>query len=252
MSQTTENAKKPRPAIVALENDMADLRATVLSLHPVRKDWRSTFGTLPHDDLSRESRPPGPRIPSATARALRRRARSRHEPLCGSFAAGSEAGARLAMRIGLGSEETATTIVCAEETLRGWAGRAAPALESTRANRAHRTARPIEFFAAWLVLPGIRMAADRFIRLRRDGVRVGTMDLKIACITLAHDATLLTRNTGDFAKSAGIEIRELAGLKFSARHRGTLRSPHAWAPAVVEFATVVGIGSPGKSRLETA
>jgi tRNA(fMet)-specific endonuclease VapC len=31
-------------------------------------------------------------------------------------------------------------------------------------------------------------------------VRIGSLDLKIACIALAHDSTLLTRNTTDFAK----------------------------------------------------
>jgi len=32
------------------------------------------------------------------------------------------------------------------------------------------------------------------------------MDLKIACLTLAHDATLLTRNTGDFGKVPGLRV----------------------------------------------
>jgi tRNA(fMet)-specific endonuclease VapC len=37
-------------------------------------------------------------------------------------------------------------------------------------------------------------------------VRIGSMDLKIACVALAHDATLLTRNTTDFAQIAGLRI----------------------------------------------
>jgi tRNA(fMet)-specific endonuclease VapC len=62
----------------------------------------------------------------------------------------------------------------------------------------------IDFFAAWTVLPWNTNAADAFMRLRLEGVRMGSMDLKIACIVLAHDATLLTRNTKDFAQVPGL------------------------------------------------
>ena len=55
MSQTTGQTENLDERMVALEKELADLRATVLRLHPVRKDWRSTFGTLPHDDMSREA-----------------------------------------------------------------------------------------------------------------------------------------------------------------------------------------------------
>jgi tRNA(fMet)-specific endonuclease VapC len=49
-------------------------------------------------------------------------------------------------------------------------------------------------------------AADCFTRLRKQGIRIGSMDLKTACITIEHDATLLTRNTGDFAKVPGLRF----------------------------------------------
>jgi tRNA(fMet)-specific endonuclease VapC len=51
-----------------------------------------------------------------------------------------------------------------------------------------------------------KAAADTFVRLRKEGVRVGTMDLKIASISLVHDATLLTRNGGDFGKVHGLRF----------------------------------------------
>ena len=44
-------------------------------------------------------------------------------------------------------------------------------------------------------------------RLRDQRIRIGTHDLKIASIVLAHDATLLTRNTVDFAKVPGLRIQ---------------------------------------------
>jgi tRNA(fMet)-specific endonuclease VapC len=42
--------------------------------------------------------------------------------------------------------------------------------------------------------------------LRHAGVRIGSMDLKIACIVLAHDATLLSRNTSDFSQVPGLRL----------------------------------------------
>jgi tRNA(fMet)-specific endonuclease VapC len=58
----------------------------------------------------------------------------------------------------------------------------------------------VNFLAAFTFLPWDKEAADRFNRLRRQGVRIGSMGIKIACITIEHDATLLTRNTVDFRK----------------------------------------------------
>ena len=65
--------------------------------------------------------------------------------------------------------------------------------------------RAYEFFAAWVVLPW-DTAADMFVSFRRQGIRLGSMDLKIACIALVHDATLLTRNTSDFAQIPGLRV----------------------------------------------
>jgi tRNA(fMet)-specific endonuclease VapC len=37
-------------------------------------------------------------------------------------------------------------------------------------------------------------------------IRIGTMDLKIASICLAHDALLLSRNRVDFEKVPGLRV----------------------------------------------
>lgn len=34
------------------------------------------------------------------------------------------------------------------------------------------------------------------------------MDLKIACIALVHDSTLLTRNTSDFSRVPGLHVED--------------------------------------------
>jgi tRNA(fMet)-specific endonuclease VapC len=45
-----------------------------------------------------------------------------------------------------------------------------------------------------------------FLKLRRQGVRIGSLDLKIACIALTRDVTLLTRNTSHFAQVPGLRF----------------------------------------------
>jgi tRNA(fMet)-specific endonuclease VapC len=69
-----------------------------------------------------------------------------------------------------------------------------------------RLKRRLEFYAGWNVLPWDEGSARRFVSFRQHRLRIGSMDLKIACIALAHEATLLTRNTADFAQVPGLRI----------------------------------------------
>ena len=66
----------------------------------------------------------------------------------------------------------------------------------------------MNFLAAFTFLPWDSEAADLFQLLRRQGIRIGSMDLKIACTVIAHDATLLTRNTLDFAQVPGLRFED--------------------------------------------
>jgi tRNA(fMet)-specific endonuclease VapC len=59
-------------------------------------------------------------------------------------------------------------------------------------------------YAAVSVLPFDAAAAARFDGLVAQRVRVGTMDLRIAAIALAHGLILLTRNTRDFCQVPGL------------------------------------------------
>ena len=120
---------------------------------------------------------------------------------------GTVPGARLSRRLEKSGLDAVTTIVSAEEQLRGWLARIAK-LKDVRdqiAAYAELGAR-VNFLAAFTLLPWDREAADLFLRLRKQGVRIGSMDLKIACIAIAHDATLLTRNTVDFAHVPGLKF----------------------------------------------
>ena len=120
---------------------------------------------------------------------------------------GRPPGVALRERLRLAGEDSSVTANSVEESMRGRLA------EIRRCQAPHDEITPyfrliadVEFFAAWLVLPWDAEAADYFIRLRRERVRIGTMDLKIACIAMAHDATLLTRNTGDFQQVPGLKF----------------------------------------------
>ncbi len=63
-----------------------------------------------------------------------------------------------------------------------------------------------DFLAGFTRLPFDKEAAALFLNLRKQGVRIGTMDLRIACIVMEHDAVLLTRNTKDFEKVPGLKF----------------------------------------------
>ena len=66
-------------------------------------------------------------------------------------------------------------------------------------------------FARMNVLPFDFQAAETFAQLRRSGVRVGTMDLRIASIALARGMTVLTRNTLDFERIPGLRVEDWTG-----------------------------------------
>jgi len=108
-------------------------------------------------------------------------------------------------RINISGQEAATTIISVEEQLRGWLAEIHRLADPHRQIVAYqRLQRRIDFFAAWSVLPWNVEAADLFVRYRTDGIRIGSMDLKIAGIAIMHGAVLLTRNTIDFAKVPGV------------------------------------------------
>ncbi|HEV7406586.1 MAG TPA: type II toxin-antitoxin system VapC family toxin [Chthoniobacteraceae bacterium] len=112
----------------------------------------------------------------------------------------SEIGRQLTARLRASDSEKALSIPTVQESLRGWLA------EINRHQDLDRQIVPyaklqqvVEALGNWLILSWDAECAALFRRFRSDGVRIGTLDLKIACIVLAHDATLLTRNERDFS-----------------------------------------------------
>ncbi len=84
-----------------------------------------------------------------------------------------------------------------------------PPRQDLRAGRAYGMLQSVlAEFAGTQVLPFDQPAADIFQSLRKQRVRIGTMDLRIAATALARGFRVLTRNTADFAQVAGLQVED--------------------------------------------
>ncbi len=102
-----------------------------------------------------------------------------------------------------------TTVVTVEEQLRGRmkALRRAsdgPSLVAAY-DRMHAT---LEFFRNLSLLAFDDSAFEQFGRLRRQKIRIGTLDLRIAAIVLAKECVLVTRNARDFLRVPGLKLED--------------------------------------------
>ena len=119
----------------------------------------------------------------------------------------SAPGLRLLTRLSARKDDAAITAVTVEEQLRGWLAEIRSRNKPRDQIRAYgRLVRTVEAHAKWTILPWDEDAVGVFESLAKRRIRIGTQDLKIAAITLAHDATLLTRNIVDFAQVPGLKF----------------------------------------------
>jgi len=110
-------------------------------------------------------------------------------------------------RLDIGSR--ATTIVTYEEQTRGpmaYVARAKTVAQEIEAYARLKT--HLHSFRHILVLDFDERAGVEYQRLRQSRLRIGTMDLKIAAIALARDATLLSKNLSDFGKVPGLKVAD--------------------------------------------
>lgn len=105
-------------------------------------------------------------------------------------------------------EIAVTTIVSYEEQSRGWLAYVARTRSKSEQLDAYdRLSRHVATYRSMVVLNFEETAFDRYLFLKRE-VSIGTLDLKIAAITLAHDAILLTRNLKDFEQVPGLKVED--------------------------------------------
>jgi tRNA(fMet)-specific endonuclease VapC len=108
---------------------------------------------------------------------------------------------------GFPDQQIGTTIISIEEQWRGWFAVIARFKDVRRQVRAYQELVELHaFLSNWTVVPFDVRAADRFEQIRAGGLRIGSMDVKIASIALVHNALLLSANMQDFQKVPGLRV----------------------------------------------
>lgn len=101
--------------------------------------------------------------------------------------------------------EIAITIITAEEQLRGRFLQLSQARTSAQYIDAYAKLHfALDWISRFRILDYDAQADDIFTSLRKQKIRIGTSDLRIAAIALATGSTLLTRNAIDFDQIPGL------------------------------------------------
>jgi tRNA(fMet)-specific endonuclease VapC len=105
--------------------------------------------------------------------------------------------------------ELSITIIAVEEMLTGWYTQIRKAKTDEQRLRAYAALQQaVEFCGRVRVLPLNPDALARFHDLRSRKPRIGTNDLRMAAVALAHDAILITRNAQDFRGLPGLKTED--------------------------------------------
>jgi tRNA(fMet)-specific endonuclease VapC len=100
-----------------------------------------------------------------------------------------------------------TTIVNVEEQMRGWLAAIAKERTLSRQISAYRELTDLfDFLAKFNIIALSVEAVNLFSGFRKSGVKIGTMDLKMAWIAIAENALFLTANQRDFGKVPGLRF----------------------------------------------
>ncbi len=104
-------------------------------------------------------------------------------------------------------ESFSVPIICIEEQMRGWLAELKRRKQfAEQAAIYDQLALLFAFFSEWEIAVVDSAAVAIFERLCKAKVRIGTMDLKIAAIALAHDALLLTADFSDFSRVPQLRV----------------------------------------------
>ncbi|MBC7804551.1 MAG: type II toxin-antitoxin system VapC family toxin [Akkermansiaceae bacterium] len=101
------------------------------------------------------------------------------------------------------------SVFTVEEALSGWYGLLRRAKNDTELLTVYRRLEEtIPVLARFPLLTLSASALDEYNRLRALKLNIGPMDLRIAGIVLANDATLVTRNRRDFSRVPGLQFED--------------------------------------------
>jgi tRNA(fMet)-specific endonuclease VapC len=123
--------------------------------------------------------------------------------------AGHPVADRLRQRIKESPIECVASVISYEEQCRGWLAAIAGAKSMAQQIKAYRKLLgQLRNYCAIRVIEFDEPSAIELQALKKDKLRIPTMDMKIAAIALANRATLLTRNARDFIKVPGLRFED--------------------------------------------
>lgn len=105
----------------------------------------------------------------------------------------------------------ATSVVTYQEQARGWLAEINRAKAPAQLLKAYRGLFKMKRdYDRLQLLPFDAAAQTLFEQFRRQKLRTPTLDLRIACVALAHHAKLLTSNLRDFCPVPGLAVEDWA------------------------------------------
>lgn len=115
-------------------------------------------------------------------------------------------------RLDKSQDVVALPIVTVEEQLRGWLAMIHRVNDPYRQIVPYlRLKKTFTHLREWPIVEWNEPAANSFSNLRSLRTRIGSQDLKIACIALANDALLLSANLRDFEQVPGLRVEDWLG-----------------------------------------
>lgn len=106
-------------------------------------------------------------------------------------------------------ESIAITVISLEELIRGRLAQIREARAESEFIRAYRwLVESSQWLGRFQILDYDESGSRIFTSLRRQKIRIGTQDLRIAAITLSVGGILTTRNSVDFGKVPGLTIQD--------------------------------------------
>ncbi len=122
---------------------------------------------------------------------------------------GIPASAELRDRLDASGLQFGTTIISVEELWRGRLAQVAGNKNGKQLMVPYQRMNVLhEALSNWLVIPWTESAAGQYDHLRSLRLGIGSMDLRIAAITIANSATLLSRNLKDFERVPELKVED--------------------------------------------
>lgn len=116
---------------------------------------------------------------------------------------------RVRNRMVADGRQQAIAVVTVQEQLRGRLAACMAAKDDAAYSLATQRLREnLEYFQEAKILDFDTRAVVEYRALKAAKIRVGTNDLRIAAVVLAHDALLLTRNLADFRRVPGLRAED--------------------------------------------